>query len=98
MINFRVDPVLLQPHVPSGTGLDFCDGHALLSVVGFRFLNTRVRGLVIPCHRDFEEVNLRMYVRREHRGETRHGVTFIRELVPRRAIRGRRSNARDQRP
>jgi uncharacterized protein YqjF (DUF2071 family) len=86
MINFRVDPALLQPHVPTGAELDFCDGHALLSVVGFRFLNTRVRGVAIPFHRNFDEVNLRMYVRREHHGEVRHGVTFIRELVPRRAI------------
>jgi uncharacterized protein YqjF (DUF2071 family) len=86
MINFRVDPALLQPHVPAGTELDFCEGHALVSVVGFRFLNTRVRGYPIPFHRHFDEVNLRMYVRREERGKVRHGVTFIRELVPRWAI------------
>ena len=86
MINFRVDPATLRPHVPAGTELDFCEGHALVSVVGFRFLNTRVRGLAIPFHRHFDEVNLRMYVRRDERGEIRRGVTFIRELVPRRAI------------
>lgn len=86
MLNFRVDATLLQPHVPSGTELNFFDGQALLSVVGFRFLNTRVHGVAIPFHRDFEEVNLRTYVRREDHGEVRHGVTFIRELVPRRAI------------
>jgi len=86
MINFRVDPAMLRPHVPAGTELDFCEGHALISVVGFRFLNTRVRGFAIPFHRHFDEVNLRMYVRRDERGEIRRGVTFIRELVPRRAI------------
>lgn len=86
MINFQVDPGLLQPYVPAGTTLDVCDGNALLSVVGFRFLNTRVRGVAIPFHRDFEEVNLRTYVRREEHGDIRRGVTFIRELVPRRAI------------
>jgi hypothetical protein len=86
MINFRVDPALLQPHVPAGTELDFCDGHALVSVVGFRFLNTRVRGFAMPFHRNFDEVNLRMYVRRDERCEIRRGVTFIRELVPRHAI------------
>lgn len=86
MVNFHVDPALLEPYVPAGTELDFCGGDALLSVVGFRFLNTRVRGFAIPLHRDFEEVNLRMYVRCDYHGETRHGVTFIRELVPRRAI------------
>jgi uncharacterized protein YqjF (DUF2071 family) len=37
-------------------------------------------------HRHFEEVNLRLYVRRTSGGEVRRAVTFIRELVPRRAI------------
>ena len=87
MINFRIDPALGQPHVPSGTELDFCEGHALISVVGFRFLNTRVRGFAIPFHRHFDEVNLRFYVRREDpRHDPRRGVVFVREIVPRRAI------------
>jgi hypothetical protein len=37
-------------------------------------------------HSDFEEVNLRFYVRRHTGGEVRRGVVFIREMVPRRAI------------
>jgi len=32
-----------------------------LSVVGFLFLDTRLRGLPVPFHRNFEEVNLRFY-------------------------------------
>jgi uncharacterized protein YqjF (DUF2071 family) len=57
-----------------------------MSVVGFMFANTRVRGMAIPFHRTFEEVNLRFYVKRRVDGEERHAVTFIRELVPRLAI------------
>src|SRR5207237_2044456 len=53
---------------------------------GFLFLCTRVRGLPILFHRNFEEVNLRFYVRREERGELRRGVVFVKELVSRRAI------------
>ena len=56
------------------------------SLVGFRFLGTKVFGLGIPWHRDFEEVNLRFYVRRRAADGWRRGVAFIRELVPRRAI------------
>ena len=55
-------------------------------MVGFRFLDTRLLGIPIPFHRDFSEVNLRFYTRRLVEGEWRRGVTFIRELVPRRAI------------
>lgn len=81
-----MDPAVLAPLVPAGTALDLWDGRALASVVGFRFLGTHVLGMPIPGHRDFDEVNLRFYVRREAGGEVRHGVVFVRELVPRAAI------------
>jgi len=86
MANFEVDPAVLRPLVPAGTELDAHGGVTYASVVAFRFLNTKVRGLAIPWHRDFEEINLRFYVRREHAGETRRGVVFVREVVPRRLI------------
>ena len=87
MLNYVVNPATLQPYVPSGTDLDFCDGEALISIVGFRFVKTKLQGLAIPSHRNFEEVNLRFYVRApDAAGQMRRGVTFIREFVPRRAI------------
>jgi uncharacterized protein YqjF (DUF2071 family) len=87
MLNYDVDPAVLEPLVPAGTTLDRLAGRALVSIVGFRFLRTRVLGVPIPFHRDFDEVNLRFYVRRETAdGEVRRGVTFVRELVPRAAI------------
>jgi uncharacterized protein YqjF (DUF2071 family) len=86
MLNYDVDPTMLRPLVPPGTDLDLWHGRALVSVVGFRFLATRVLGAAIPGHRDFDEVNVRFYVRRERNGESRRGVVFIRELVPRTAV------------
>ena len=86
MLNWAVDPALLQPYVPRGTELDTFDGRAFVSLVGFRFLDTRVLGIPVPWHRNFDEVNLRIYVRREVQDEVRRAVTFIRELVPRRLI------------
>jgi uncharacterized protein YqjF (DUF2071 family) len=86
MLNFAVEPEVLKPLVPAGTELDFHEGQTFLSVVGFLFLDTRVIGLPIPMHRDFEEVNLRFYVRRKSLDQWRRGVAFIRELVPRPAI------------
>jgi uncharacterized protein YqjF (DUF2071 family) len=58
----------------------------LLSLVGFRFLDTRVLGCRVPGHVDFDEVNLRFYVRRETGGDARRAVTFVKEVVPRRLI------------
>jgi uncharacterized protein YqjF (DUF2071 family) len=86
MLNFVVDPKIVAPLVPPGTEIDFENGETFVSVVGFLFLDTRLLGLPIPLHRDFEEVNLRFYVRKKSADTWRRGVVFVRELVPRRAI------------
>jgi uncharacterized protein len=71
MANYEVDPGVLLDLLPGGTGLDLWDGRCFVSVVGFQFLDTCLLGVVIPFHRDFEEVNLRFYVRRTDGGEVR---------------------------
>ncbi len=86
MLNYVVDPRLLARLVPRGTEIDFENGETFLSAVGFLFLDTRLLGLPVPLHRNFEEVNLRFYVRRKSADTWRRGVVFVRELVPRRAI------------
>jgi uncharacterized protein YqjF (DUF2071 family) len=86
MLNYEVDPAILKERIPAGCELDFRFGRTFVSVVGFQFLRTRVLGFPIPFHRNFEEVNLRFYVRRRVDGSWRRGVVFIKELVPRAAI------------
>jgi uncharacterized protein YqjF (DUF2071 family) len=86
MLNYEIDPAVLRPRVPPGTELDSWGGVCYVSMVGFLFLDTRVLGVPIPGHRNFEEVNLRFYVRRQVGSEVRRGVVFIQEMVPRRAI------------
>jgi uncharacterized protein len=86
MANYEIDPGLLTSRVPPGTELDLYDGKCFVSLVGFMFLDTRVMGLPVPFHINFEEVNLRFYVTRETENETRRGVCFVKEIVPRFAI------------
>ena len=86
LFNYEVDPSLLVPLVPRGTELDTWNGTTYASIVAFRFLRTRILGIPIPLHRNFEEANLRFYVRRRSGAELRRGVVFIREIVPRRAV------------
>ncbi len=87
LLNYPCPPHLLEPLVPAGTVLDRWQGQTLVSLVGFLFTDTRVKGVAVPGHRTFEEVNLRFYVRRvTAAGEVRRAVVFIRELVPRAAI------------
>ena len=59
------------------------EGQTYISLVAFRFEKTFVLGLPIPGYRNFEEVNLRFYVKHTPKeGECRRGVVFIQELVP----------------
>lgn len=88
LLNYRVAPEMLQPYLPAHTELDTWNDTCYVSVVGFMFENTRVRGVKIPFHVYFEEINLRFYVRHQDRstGEWKRGVVFVREIVPKPAI------------
>ena len=87
MANYVVDPEVLTPWLPAGTEIDFFEDKAYASVVGFRFLDTRVLGVAIPFHQNFTEVNLRFYVRRKTSdGQWRRGTVFVSELVPKPAV------------
>src|SRR3954452_2144633 len=81
-VTFAADEEQLRPYLPHGATIDTLEGSPRVSLVAFEFQRTRVRGLAIPGHIAFPEINLRFYVR--FGGE--RGVVFIRELVPRRAI------------
>ena len=72
VLNYVVEPTVLAPYLARGVELDLWEGEALISLVGFLFLETRLFGVGIPFHRNFEEVNLRFYVRRRA-GEGREG-------------------------
>ncbi len=82
MLNYEVDPDILKSYIPPGTQLDLWKGKALVSMVGFLFRDTRVMGIQWPMHINFEEVNLRFYVKRFDGKEWKRGAVFINELVP----------------
>lgn len=84
--NYEIDPKILEPYVPNKTEIDFFEGKCYVSLVGFLFKNVRVLGLKIPYHVNFEEVNLRFYVRYKEDGNWKRGVVFIKEIVPKFAI------------
>jgi uncharacterized protein len=86
MVNYAVDQKVLQRHLPHKTAFDHWNGQCYVSLVGFMFLNTHVKGLKIPFHVNFQEVNLRFYVRYKDQGFWKRGVVFIKEIVPRPAI------------
>ncbi|MFA6059799.1 MAG: DUF2071 domain-containing protein [Taibaiella sp.] len=86
MANYAIDPSILAPYLPYGTELDFWKDTCYVSLIGFMFLDTRVAGFKIPFHINFEEVNLRFYVKHQQNGMWKRGVVFIKEIVPKRAL------------
>lgn len=87
MLNYEVDPKILTSRIPKGTELDTFNGKTFVSMVGFLFYDTKVLGVPVPFHQNFEEINLRFYVRHKAKnGEWRRGVVFVKEIVPKFAI------------
>ena len=86
MLNYEVDPEVLKKYLPPFTEIDFFQDKSLVSVVGFMFNNTKVMGIKWPGHINFEEVNLRFYIKYFDGKKWRRGVAFISEIVPRTMI------------
>jgi uncharacterized protein YqjF (DUF2071 family) len=86
MINYEVDPQVLNAYLPPGTVLDLWQDKALVSMVGFLFAETKVLGIKWPWHVNFEEVNLRFYVRYFNGTEWKRGAVFVSEIVPKSMI------------
>lgn len=86
MANYAVDPSLLKKYLPYKTEIDLWNNTCYVSLVGFMFINTRLLGIKIPFHTNFEEVNLRFYVRYLDDGQWKRGVVFIKEIVPKPAL------------
>ena len=84
--NYTIDPGVLRAYLPVGTELDLWNGQCYVSLIGFLFKNTRLLGFSIPFHANFEEVNLRFYVRYNDNGNWKRGVVFVKEIVPKFAL------------
>lgn len=84
LLNFtyRIPAEALASLLPPELEIDWWEDHAHVSLVAFDFLQTKVKGIPIPFHINFPEINLRAYVKKGNR----NGVIFVKELVPKHAI------------
>lgn len=80
--NYEVDTKILKPYLPNKTELDLWNNTCYVSLVGFMFVNTKVKGIKVPFHVNFEEVNLRFYVKYKSGNIFKRGIVFIKEIVP----------------
>lgn len=79
LVTYKVSPEMIAEYIPRGLEPDTINGNAFVSLVAFDFLDTKVKGMKIPFHVNFPEINLRAYVK----NKDKRGVIFIREFVPR---------------
>ena len=86
MANYAIDKKILNNYLPAKTEIDLWNNTCYLSLIGFMFKETQLKGLKIPLHTNFEEVNLRFYVRFKDQDGWKRGVVFIKEIVPKPAL------------
>jgi hypothetical protein len=86
ILTYPAKPSILAPLLPNGLELDLWNGHAFISVVGLLFKHLSVLGIPLPLYQQFEQVNLRFYVRRLAGPDWRRGVVFVKEFVPSRLL------------
>ena len=86
LINYEIDAEILENYIPKGTEIDTWNNKCYISLVGFMFENVKLLGMKIPFHINFEEVNLRFYVKRFENNKWKRGVVFIKEIVPKPAL------------
>tara|TARA_B100000809_G_scaffold118758_1_gene117075 strand:- start:46028 stop:46750 length:723 start_codon:yes stop_codon:yes gene_type:complete len=85
--NYIIDPAILDKHIPNGTLLEAHNGKHYVSLVGFRYCETRLLNIRVPYHHIFEEINLRFYVKREiSPGNWRSEVAFAKLFFPKKAL------------
>ena len=86
LANYEIDKEILVKYLPKHTELDLWNGVCYVSMVGFMFKDTKLKGIKIPLHTNFEEVNLRFYVKYFENGAWKRGAVFVKEIVPKPAI------------
>lgn len=85
MANYIIDPSILAEYLPSHNEIDLFNGKCYISLVGFLFDEVKLKGIRIPFHDSFPEVNLRFYVKTKGEAPKR-GVVFVSEIVTKPAI------------
>lgn len=86
VVSYFVDPLALHSFIPNGVQCDLFNGRAVISIVGFYFDRAVVKGLALPFHRQFPEINVRFYAKPNYNPDDKKGVFFIKEIAPRHLV------------
>lgn len=84
--NYIVPPEVVEKHLPPFTEIDYFNENCFVSLVGFQFKDVEIAGIKVPFHTDFEEINLRFYVKRFDGENWRKGTVFLSEIADKVAL------------
>ncbi len=77
LLNYMIPPEVIEKYLPANTKPDFYNGECFISLVGFQVPNLKVAGIKMPLLKDFDEIDLQIYVKRFDGAKWRKGVVVI---------------------
>lgn len=80
LLNFIIPSEVVKKYLPEHTRLDYYNGQCMISLVGFQVKKLKVADVKVPLLKDFEEIDLQIYVRRFDGGKWRKGVVIINRI------------------
>ena len=80
LVNYLVPPEVVGKYIPKHTKIDFYNGECMVSLVGFQVQKLKVAGVKVPLLKDFEEIDLQIYVKRFDGAKWRKGVVVINRI------------------
>ena len=80
-LNFKVDPRVLQPHLPAGARILQFNDHVLLTLMAKNVREVQPYGRSLTLFRSIDEIDFRTYISMPVDGEMRRGHLKLRNLI-----------------
>lgn len=77
LLNYVVPPEVVEKYLPKYTKPDLYNGNCFISLVGFQVKKLKVNELKVPLIKDFDEIDLQIYVKRFNGATWEKGVVVI---------------------
>lgn len=85
--NYIIPTEIVEKRLPAHVKLDHLNGNCFLSLVGFRFGNVKLANVQLPTLADFEQVDLRVHVKRFDGTKWRKGSFVIARILDNAALK-----------
>ncbi|WP_423818545.1 DUF2071 domain-containing protein [Salinimicrobium sp. TIG7-5_MAKvit] len=80
-INYAIPAEVVEKYLPKHTKSNLYNGLCMISLVGFQVKKLKVADIKLPFLKDFEEIDLQIYVRRFDGAKWQKGVVVIHRIL-----------------